>query len=610
MSIKCHSVSLLALHYPLIRQVIQSSLESDLDAADAANMEDRRLVSAARAMYGAVSTFSALDGANRVSILPPEAGTATECKLAAGEDETDAVNAYLVKRQSASGCYHDSAASQKHGALFVVSLDSADGLPSDPEDPAPVYLSLNAVTTVSRDVRLILRSGQPVRWMLQSTNVQGRLDCTVSDGSSVHDLGLASAQTLDMAEEAILPGDFEGLWRLAAAYGASPEAFVHVDKANILSLTVPAGDEPALEEEQAEKTLLIPGTAVEEAMTRQEEAAAVKELSALVRRAMTKECSQSETVVSVRRAALERYGVVSLTLNDEGCGADQNSTHWILAAPGTSCGSVNSFSAGRPTFRNNVVLVFHPRSALGQYHVEVPFVCKFKPGLPGMGQNEDQYEEGDPFERTSDDGEEMYVMTLRHDHRGKLANKPDQATDVSVADVLSVSVAFDTRAFLSLAIERCWTTTNGRQTSTGEDAGTGDTLILAGCAGINNNVSQTSSSSFSFSVSRWHARAGHFYLHCLVGLCSPSPSLSAGNVGLVSTAPTELSHVANSCKAYYFLVSKSKNSRNQSQKNCDFCKCYFLSYFHKRMQIILLLTEKFLLISVCLMAALLQSLSV
>ncbi len=84
----------------------------------------------------------------------------------------------------------------------------------------------------------------------------------------------------------------------------------------------------------AKKTVLIPGSVLEEALSKEEEESRKDLAREAVRRATRKHCSQSETVVSIRRtAAVERLSVDQITLTDPTCRADKNVTHWILRSP-------------------------------------------------------------------------------------------------------------------------------------------------------------------------------------------------------------------------------------------------------------------------------------
>ncbi len=49
-----------------------------------------------------------------------------------------------------------------------------------------------------------------------------------------------------------------------------------------------------------------------------------------LRASMTKSCSQTDTVLALRRAVVDKYKVAQMTLNDPNCIAQTNETHWIL----------------------------------------------------------------------------------------------------------------------------------------------------------------------------------------------------------------------------------------------------------------------------------------
>ena len=84
----------------------------------------------------------------------------------------------------------------------------------------------------------------------------------------------------------------------------------------------------------AEKTVLIPGTMLKEALSKQKEEESLERAREAVRRASRKHCSQSKTTVSIRRTgAVERLRVQEVTLTDPTCRGEKNGTHWILRSP-------------------------------------------------------------------------------------------------------------------------------------------------------------------------------------------------------------------------------------------------------------------------------------
>ncbi len=218
---------------------------------------------------------------------------------------------------------------------------------------------------------------RPVRWMLQSRSLSGRLRVLFAGpaGSRVEDLQVAETQSLEAKRLRLADASFEGLWRSAAAEtGVTPVSYAKAKKANILSLVVAkrsvrlensvnlgsgdaiaklyeeppgrSGDNFSLLDDSkssssapstsdlAEKTVLIPGSVLEEALSKEEEAKKEELVRMAVRRATRKKCSQSDTVVSIRKTgALQKLAVQEITLADRTCVAETNRTHWVLRSP-------------------------------------------------------------------------------------------------------------------------------------------------------------------------------------------------------------------------------------------------------------------------------------
>ena len=229
----------------------------------------------------------------------------------------------------------------------------------------------------------------------------------------------------------------------------------------------------------------------------------------------------------------------------------------------TSCGSVNLFSGKNPMFRNNIVLHLGPSSSLERAELVVPFSCRFKPGLPGMEAEAEAASQGDGGNAALDDfsfdsvgdqeeeEEEMYVMIVTVFHLdgrpSSVLSRRGDAAVASVGEEARVSVSFDTRASLRLALEKCWLT--AYEDGGYYDADSGDRLLVKeGCPVLSDdggaNVTLLPNGggggeggpldpSFSFRLTPLARPAKRVYLMCLMGLCSPEQSASGLNVGQV-----------------------------------------------------------------------------
>lgn len=169
---------------------------------------------------------------------------------------SNSVLAYLVTKQTMSGCFHPEVAGQSSSDVHVIDLISADPeaqsfrAPESGEDeehsnlPA-VYLSLSPDQkgssideSVSRNLTLILKSQFPVRWYLESWGLAGNLE-VVSNNGPVENYSLSSWQHLHIVRRT-LPEAFEQLWKsVIADTGATPVSYIKVELANVLSMVIP-----------------------------------------------------------------------------------------------------------------------------------------------------------------------------------------------------------------------------------------------------------------------------------------------------------------------------------------------------------------------------------
>ena len=116
--------------------------------------------------------------------------------------------AYLVTKQTMSGCFHPEVAGISSSDVHVIDLTSADpeaaNLLTPHEDDSAhlpaVYLSLSPdqkgssiEESVSRNLTLILKSQFPVRWYLESWGLAGNLEA-ISNNGPVENYSLSSGQ--------------------------------------------------------------------------------------------------------------------------------------------------------------------------------------------------------------------------------------------------------------------------------------------------------------------------------------------------------------------------------------------------------------------------------
>ena len=163
-------------------------------------------------------------------------------------------------------------------------------------------------------------------------------------------------------------------------------------------------------------------------------------------------------------------------------------------------------------------------------YFRVPFICKFKPGIPGISSPDD-YEESDDDEEyiappEGEDvpmGEEMYSLKVQlvsddDEARATLLEKrtdsamvnlcyldvsgTEQTFQASLGDKIYVASYINAVPYLALAMEQCWLSNTSHVTS---HASPRDQLVInAGCPtnpGVNMHWDKGSSNSaFSFKV--------------------------------------------------------------------------------------------------------------
>ena len=167
---------------------------------------------------------------------------------------SSSVLAYLVTKQTMSGCFHPEVAGQSPSDVHVIDLTSADPDAQSFRElndqevasnlPA-VYLSLSPDQkgskideSVSRNLTLILKSQFPVRWYLESWGLAGNLE-VISNNGPVENYSLSSWQRLHIVRKT-LPEAFEQLWKsIILDTGSTPVSYIKVELANVLSMVIP-----------------------------------------------------------------------------------------------------------------------------------------------------------------------------------------------------------------------------------------------------------------------------------------------------------------------------------------------------------------------------------
>merc|ERR1712045_137529 len=435
------------------------------------------------------------------------------------------------------------------------------------------------------DITLILKSFHPVKWYLESWEMKGDLKVISTNGLSiVENYALSPGQNLSIVRKSVT-GDFEQLWRTAIEEtGVRPISYVKVKVANVLSMVTPPKSQlsdrrpqvnlnnknnhhrpsfTSVQEDMkssksnfvpdpvtlddapvADFTIpLIPDKAMKKTrLTNAKIPMLEKDLEALI----GKKCNQEETLITLPIESLAKFDVTDMTLNDAACRAEKNLTHWILKTKSTSCDFVISFNANNPIMRNEIHLKFSPQSELYGYLVRLRFTCKYAPGIFGFPMTDDTSDDDDlEYESSTDDDEdkeEMYTMQISRKRKRPLpseilvSRKNDHAK-VYVGDQLKVQTDLQTKFPVSLMIEKCWL---GNHPNANEPRSLMDAnwLIYEGCPhnpGDSSNVTMFpvpigTNPGFTFQITEAHSKMNQVYVFCLIGICTPDPGQSNGNI--------------------------------------------------------------------------------
>jgi len=510
----------------------------------------------ARAKFSHINTFTTIEMANRIFInLPPEISTTT-CALTS-EARSLAVSAYYMERQSTYGCYHPEAAGllpndvhvidlRTHSRLMKRSDSSTDPDSAMSEVVVDLVPDLTGDDPLPRNLTLILKSDNPVRWLLKSHGIQGQL-VVAAGANPVENLSVGSSQQLDIQKTEI-PDQFERLMKEVTHQYGIPLSYMRVHQANLLEMVIPPRSKrelsnlwdrnrPAYNRDLAGS----PQTAYSEPEELEDQIYTAAEA---IENVMEKTCDEKKKEVSVHvpEDIIVKYGIGSITLNDASCEAEKNASHWVLKSHSTACGSTALTYGAAPMYRNNLNIHFTQGYLAGQ-RTKIPFICKFKPGIPGITVNdyEDEEEVDVDYNLKAEEpdlsGEEMYSLTVQlvsedGDTRATLMEKKSDSATAAIGDKIYVSSHINAVPFLALAIEQCWLSNTSYVTShaTPRD----EMLISTGCPakkGVSLHWDKGSSNSaFSFKINQQFLSQSKVWIQCRMGLCSATNAGATGNI--------------------------------------------------------------------------------
>lgn len=473
------------------------ALESVLNGFQSSS-SDLGLAKAAMEHFGAITTFSKISNANRISIKLPQGSLLPDtCDLSADNLSFDpslqqqqqplksaaAVLAYRISREDVTGCLRHNANEVTVGGaapdVYVFDLKRAseegfvrDDVTSSEELLPVVYISMKPEAgTINRTITLVLISGHRVRWFLESRHLSGPLNVIYSRGSKVDGTSLAHLQTLSEQEQDFPRGSLNERWKLVTELtGSQTPSYLKADLANVFSMTIPSkksvaagsyGGRNSLSDNKARllpdsglipkdvstsagKSVVVPSHVGRQsnAQKQKENEPWIREMEEGMSLALYKDCNQTETTVALPFSYTDRFSVVGMTLNDAECRAVKNASHWVMKIRGTSCYSVNRIRRGHPVLDNRVNLQFTPESKLHGLDVSIPFACKFPQGLDRFGSfgtdggdDDDYSEEDDVVGDDDEDGDNGEVYKLK-----VYASTPQASAKAAAANSTSVLI--------------------------------------------------------------------------------------------------------------------------------------------------------------------------
>ncbi|XP_069676471.1 transforming growth factor beta receptor type 3-like [Periplaneta americana] len=472
--------------------------------------------------YPMLASYTEVKGANHMELrvgsilnLSQNPGLGDECNI---NDlrESNVLTASSTVQLKTEGCFHEDYIGDNQVDVYVVELDAGakGNRPNRAPLPVLIHLQGEGIRPVPRNVTLVLKSHQPIRWQFGANGINGNI-IVVSDREDQVENYAVENQNLEVRSKP-LPDNLPDLLLSVTAEFGPPILYAKTGRASTLRLLVgttrnKAGlrsgpevklvhgvPEPKLskplstkpgrwdEEEQTRNTgsheLMqqqpnYPGAALLSGLRGQE-----PQVSAVVRlrAAMMVDCGKTRITVSFPASLVHELGITRLSLNDASCVSRSNGTHELLSSLITSCGSTGD-SDGKVVSSTNAIHVsfgvddnenddedFEESSGwYGDGSLEVgkiPIVCKYHPHFPISKPGLDTE---DPLTGTEDVvlGGTSSKMTLYHMElyrdKGHMEHIDFTSPDPSVRETefdetLYVRAWIDGVVPVQVVTENCW----------------------------------------------------------------------------------------------------------------------------------------------------------
>ncbi|KAK4019954.1 hypothetical protein OUZ56_001952 [Daphnia magna] len=537
--------------------------------------------------FKALHSFSQVDAGGSQLRLRLTLAAGSDASLCDYEttNTSPVLQASRMEPQSVEGCFHTEQAGSYPKDVHVIDLDNGQAEEAKNKNKSSVHIHLAASgwadeeMTQPRNVALVLKSVQPVRWTISSAPVlSGSLLILAEHQVDVG--GLSARQLADVRSNQNLPEDFALLIVKVTADLGPPVSYVKAPlAANSIEIVIGRKQQQQLRlpssnvakqqvenlngaashsspsTEMALRSLGRSGSVgYSQQSTPNRGTGTQRSVAWTLQQSVRIQCGSNYLTAALPRNMAEALGVNGLFLNDRGCSGKRNATHWMVRTHVTSCGSTSRIDGKLTTYSNAVHIQLravqpqqnddedfegsgvdgYPSSAARQ--VTIPIQCHSEPNFPvGFGDKLDDDNVMDTDVDLPVGQTDLYHMEI---HRNKEWTVPvvtgpmNEASKAEVVfdETLHVRTWIDGVSYIQIVTEKCWV-------SNSSDSEQPPRLILIRntCpADLSVQMRQIergdTDGGFSFHVSKDYADLGQLYIHCKLGLCSNQPSKVQGNL--------------------------------------------------------------------------------
>lgn len=537
--------------------------------------------------FKALHSFSQVDAGGSQLRLRLTLAAGSDASLCDYEttNTSPVLQASRMEPQSVEGCFHTEQAGSYPKDVHVIDLDNGQAEEAKNKNKSSVHIHLAASgwadeeMTQPRNVALVLKSVQPVRWTVSSAPVlSGSLLILAEHQVDVG--GLSARQLADVRSNQNLPEDFALLIVKVTADLGPPVSYVKAPlAANSIEIVIgrkqqqqlrlPSSNVAKQQVENLNGAASHSSPSTEMALRSLGRSGSVgysqqntpnrgtgtqRSVAWTLQQSVRIQCGSNYLTAALPRNMAEALGVNGLFLNDRGCSGKRNATHWMVRTHVTSCGSTSRIDGKLTTYSNAVHIqlrAVHPQqnddedfegSGVDGYpssaarQVTIPIQCHSEPNFPvGFGDKLDDDNVMDTDVDLPVGQTDLYHMEI---HRNKEWTVPvvtgpmNEASKAEVVfdETLHVRTWIDGVSYIQIVTEKCWV-------SNSSDSEQPPRLIL-----IRNTCPADLSvqmrriergdtgGGFSFHVSKDYADLGQLYIHCKLGLCSNQPSKVQGNL--------------------------------------------------------------------------------